>query len=240
MNNTQGLPDNPYQEFVRVIPAGEGVVINCVHDYFRLLALDLATVEIKIGGTGAWTSIIDAGVGIKHPQTVDRISLRNTGGAAVTLTCALAIGEISDDRLNISGVVSVDDNGGSLTIDNPELSRIAGAGREESAYMYVGSLFKAPLTNLDGATHARVNNATTTLVTAVANTDGLIIRHVDTDIRSGEGGYISLSGNRIYEKAAVSGVHYTDTFGNILVPSGVSLIVFAGVTTTINIDYEVL
>lgn len=103
----QGSTQNEYQEYDVTIAAGAFETLFEVHDYFRVLALSNTTLSVQFGQNGRITKWSGAGIGKKHSGLLDRVKLINTGGAPITVTVALAIGSISDDRLNISGNVNV-------------------------------------------------------------------------------------------------------------------------------------
>jgi len=98
---------NPYREFTYVIPASGQQEILYAHSYFRIMSLSAAgSVAVRWGQSGSQSSVIGSGIGIELPEAVDRVTLINLGGADVTITVALSMGRVSDDRLNVSGTLS--------------------------------------------------------------------------------------------------------------------------------------
>jgi hypothetical protein len=101
-----GSTQIPYQEFTYTIPVSGYVDVLQVFNYFRVLSLDVSTLSIQVGQNGLVTKYTGAGVGVNFDNTYDRIRLINNGGAPITLTIAIAIGDINDDRLNVSGTIN--------------------------------------------------------------------------------------------------------------------------------------
>lgn len=111
MNNdkilTQGESQTPYDEITLTIPAGGYDRANIALSYFRLLALTGSGLKVRFGQSGSFSSIIGAGIGVELPQAVTLVEFQNTSGADVTFTVGYSMGRINDDRLTVSGVVSV-------------------------------------------------------------------------------------------------------------------------------------
>lgn len=109
-----GTFQNPYREFLIVgangtdLQPNESVVIAYDHRMFRVLDLSAsAEVTLRFGNTGAITSIIGAGLGMKHNEAIRNVTITNIGAGAVTGRVALSMGDIFDDRLSVSGTVTV-------------------------------------------------------------------------------------------------------------------------------------
>jgi hypothetical protein len=103
-----GFEQNPYKEFTYVIQPSGTQRIDYAYSFFRVMSLSANTIEAKFGASGTFTSIIGGGVGIDFgDRNLPFVELRNVGGVAVTITVAMMIGVINDDRLNVSGNVNV-------------------------------------------------------------------------------------------------------------------------------------
>jgi len=103
-----GSIQNPYREFTLVIPANSFTdPIRYNFDYFRLLEASGPGVEVQFGSSGETTSVVSAGIGYKLPYVIQECRFANRTGTAITITIALAIGDISDDRLNVSGSLNL-------------------------------------------------------------------------------------------------------------------------------------
>lgn len=105
-----------YKEFTYTIPAYGSEIIYYAHNTLRLLSFtgtrgDLAMV---IGANGDETIFTGAGISYVLPSAVDRVKLVNKSASSITLTVAMIIGDIRDDRLTVSNIVSVEE----VTPDN--------------------------------------------------------------------------------------------------------------------------
>lgn len=98
----QGSAQNPYKEFTYTIQPFAAETIFYVFDYFRLISFTgtIADMRLRFGGSGSDTQFTGAGIGYKLIQPLDRVTIRNEGAAPMTVTVAMAVGFISDDRLN--------------------------------------------------------------------------------------------------------------------------------------------
>jgi len=102
--------ENPLQFFDFTLPAGtvsEPLYFN--YDYFRLLDLSGNSVLVQFGASGSPARFLSAGIGFKVGQDkiLNFLQFRNDTGGVVAGRVALAIGDITDDRLSLSGNVSV-------------------------------------------------------------------------------------------------------------------------------------
>jgi len=105
---TRNAVQNPYREFTLTIAAGtraEPIYYN--FSYFRVLTLSGTGLAVNFSGSGQDTAVIGAGIGIELPVAVEFVSLINTSGASLTVTIGLSMGRIFDDRLSVSGSVTV-------------------------------------------------------------------------------------------------------------------------------------
>lgn len=96
-----GSIQNPYREFEIVVPAGGYTdPIRYNFDYFRMLQVNGPAVEIQFGSSGTPTTFIGAGIGYKIPFVIQELRFNNPNAQATTIRFALAIGDVSDDRIN--------------------------------------------------------------------------------------------------------------------------------------------
>lgn len=101
----------PYQEFTYTITPESAIDVFQVFDYFRVLAYNGTTGDlgIRLGQNGLQTPFTAAGVGIKCEDVFDRVTLYNKGTSDdIIITIALALGQVNDDRLTVSGTINVD------------------------------------------------------------------------------------------------------------------------------------
>lgn len=102
-----GSVQAPYFEQEMTIPANQSVIINYAFESFQLLDASLQdTLEVTFGGA-AVQSKFSAGMGYKLTDPVQYVQLFNTSKTQqITIRFALAIGNISDNRLVVSGIVN--------------------------------------------------------------------------------------------------------------------------------------
>lgn len=109
----QGSLQNPYQEFTLTIPASGSDVIRFDHANIRILAVSGGALKIQVSDTGAPSSVIGAGMGFNYtddegrPLAVKNVRLLNSGGTTMTVTVGLSMHGVSDNRLSISGTITV-------------------------------------------------------------------------------------------------------------------------------------
>ena len=102
-----GSVQAPYLQQEVKIPAGGTHKFDYVYNSFNLLDADIPDVlDVTFGGA-AVQSKFAAGMAFKLLKPVSYIQFFNTGNQPLTIRFALAIGEILDNRLNISGNVQV-------------------------------------------------------------------------------------------------------------------------------------
>lgn len=102
-----GSVQSPYLQREITIPAGGTELFYYTYDSFNLLDANIPDVlDVTFGGA-AVQSKFAAGMAFKLSEPVSYIQFFNTGSAPLTIRFALAIGEILDNRLNISGNVQV-------------------------------------------------------------------------------------------------------------------------------------
>lgn len=224
---------SPPKQFSFTIPAGAIETIYYELNFLRILSLsDASALKIRFGDTGTETDVVGAGVGYAWPYTVSNVFLRNTSGAPITVTVAVAVGQIFDDRLNVSGNINVV-NAPATVLDVEDAPVLAMMQNDEAQ--------RTPLTTLQGATIANVLNATTTIVTGAANVNGVIIRSINLYSGSNVTSYLQIGAVRLLQTGYVAGGCDSVTAFDIFVPAGNQIIVSGGNTVSGgNIAYEVL
>lgn len=103
---TDGTSQVPYQEFTVSIPAGGRMQFDQIFNYFRVLSQSGGALSVRLGDNGLETPFTGAGIGINFDETYRNLVLINTGGTTMTITIAIALGSVSDDRLTVSAVLS--------------------------------------------------------------------------------------------------------------------------------------
>lgn len=165
----KGFIQNPYQEFTLTVPAGttsRPVAFN--YNYFALLEATAGGIQVKFGNSGNFSDLIGAGLGVQLPVVVENVQFTNPTGGDITITFSLAIGEVFDRRLSVTG---------NIAVVNGTLPFVVDENTQLQALLQNHNDLASPLTTIEGATNVRVTGtASATLVTAGANTNGIIIR----------------------------------------------------------------
>lgn len=165
--NSNASLQNPYKQFTYTLAANAQVEVFYAFNYFRVISFTGTANDLRLrfGGSGSDTEFPGAGIGYELSEAVDRIFIRNTGGGSIDITIALAIGRISDDRLNVSGTVNVT---GTVEISNDVGNPIPVNGSLTSvgSITNVVSTSEEIPTTLDSIADVSVANNTTTLLAA--------------------------------------------------------------------------
>lgn len=106
---TTGAIENPYRQFNETIPPGQIRVIRYVHNSMNILFNDQPNdLEVSFGGSGGFTPM-EAGIVYEYPNNVSIpfVELRNNSTQTMHVVVSLAVGTVKDNRLNVSGVVTV-------------------------------------------------------------------------------------------------------------------------------------
>ena len=104
INNSTNIVS--YKESYLTIAANETRVFENPFNFFRLLSStgNDNSLMYRFGGSSIET-LLTVGVGIRFPETLAKVSIRNTTNAPVTIRVAEILGDIYDDRLTITGDV---------------------------------------------------------------------------------------------------------------------------------------
>jgi len=105
---TSGTIQNPPYDELITIKAFEVKDVFYDFNYFRVTegVYSRGDIEYRFSETGQPAKFV-AGQAIKLNQVVQRVSIRNTTDEDITITIALGIGDIFDDRLSVSGQLQV-------------------------------------------------------------------------------------------------------------------------------------
>lgn len=100
-----GSTQAPYWEYTKTLAANEHFKLNYVTDSFHLLDVSAPDVlRVNFGGSMIETPFT-AGLGYHLNEPVEYIELWNDSANSLTVHFAVGIGDIRDNRLNVSGVV---------------------------------------------------------------------------------------------------------------------------------------
>lgn len=107
LNINLGSVQAPYWQEELTIPAKSTHITRYVFNSFNLLSASIPDVlEVTFGGA-AVQSRFSAGMGYKLSDPVSYIQFFNTSDQDITIKFSLAIGDITDNRLTVSGTVFV-------------------------------------------------------------------------------------------------------------------------------------
>ena len=158
-----GVVQQFYDEKTVTLAAGVRFEVFTVFNYFRVLSLTGSGLSVIFGDNQYETPFTGAGIGVKLQYLLKRMTLINTSGAPLTLTYGIAVGSINDDRLNVSGTITV--TGSVSTTTASVLASIADVVIGAAALTAVQAANTARrgliITNV-GANSVRIGDSTTT------------------------------------------------------------------------------
>jgi len=140
-----GQIQNPYKEFTYTIPAGESETIYYAFNYWRILSLSGGTLQMRFGGSGELSNVSGSGLGQELDDPIPHVTIKNDHASqAMTVTIAMAIGRIDDDRLNVvgtgietvSGSGNVIDTKAAFTAGVSALSAITASANTKRVWIY--------------------------------------------------------------------------------------------------------
>lgn len=104
LNNSTNIVS--YKEAFITISAGESRDFENPYNFLRLLSStgNDNALMFRFGGSSIET-LLTVGVGIRFPETLAKMTIRNVTNAPVTIRVAQILGDIYDDRLTITGDV---------------------------------------------------------------------------------------------------------------------------------------
>lgn len=227
------------------IPAGGRLPVGSQGQYVRCLA---ASGPFYISINGGSELFFASGIQWRADglETYSQFDLINKSGAPVTVTIAWGFGEYTDGRLTATGNLTVVNAPATvLKVDDDEsqvqLSAIATKITDLETLLKNDRLQRNALTTLQGATLVSVINATTTVVSAAANVNGVIIRSINLFSGSNVTAYLQIGATKLLQTAYSSGAACNCDRENIFVPAGNQIIISGGNTTSGgNMAYEVL
>lgn len=252
MQNIRGALSSKY-----TVPAGQSMPVQVAGEFVRCLE---ASEKFKLSISGGAAVYFDSGIQwtARSPEQFDEFIIINESANPLTVVMAWGYGEFVDNRLAVSGTIRVDNvSGDKLDVEDyytktflPDIKNYADwtynnsqalvqQADESSAYWKSRNFSpKTPLTN---ASFASVNNATTTIVTAGANVNGVIIRHAALSSESSSGGAtLKVNGNDLLRTTGGTAGLQNQTVRDIYVPPGWSISATAGAAGYVNVFYEVL
>ena len=102
-NSTQPIS---YKEILVEIPAYGQRTVQQPYNYVRLLEsnTDTKNLSVRFGALSSQTELT-LGIGLGSPEVFPSITIQNKSNSVAIIRLAFAVGVISDDRLNVSGIV---------------------------------------------------------------------------------------------------------------------------------------
>lgn len=121
-----------YSELTQTLAPGEIYTFQEPFTSCRVLALtDNDACEYKLGRNSSWTPFT-TGVGVKFNEVLPSLTVHNKSNAPITITCAFAIGNISDDRTTFTGTLDV-------AVESPKLASYQNLTFEEGAPLTINA-----------------------------------------------------------------------------------------------------
>ena len=186
---------------------------------------------------------------LKEGDKFKSITVFNNSGAVLTFQLEIGDGSVETNNISISGTIKTDDDETQTKLDALEttLTNIETDIAALETLLNSDENQRAGLTTLEGASYASVSNASSTVVSAVANTAGVIIRQgvVNGQGNSGSRGEILIGGNLLlssHDSGTGTGVGYqVAQIHNFFVPAGNAVSINAATAASqAYIWYEVL
>jgi len=154
--------------------AGEQRPLPGLFDFWRVLELTGTDLKLSVDG-GPFNEVLE-GMWYRTPggDPFEEIALHNTSAAPVTVKMGRALGQLGLDALVVSGTLSVDDGGGSLTVDGavsvtnfPATFDDGLSEAQRFGQIQIGASFAVLHNSPLGAS---------TLISAASNTGGCVVR----------------------------------------------------------------
>lgn len=252
-NNIRGAETHKY-----IVPVGGSVDVGASGEFVRCLS---ATDDFGLSINGGARMYFSANLQFRCAGTeqYNSFTLHNTGNTTLEVLIAYGFGEVTDDRIGISGTVTTSDTGtqaaiGALATQNGNDANdlknkvdavSAAVGNAEGkidaliALMQNDVALRKPVTTLENCSYAGITNASTEIVSAAANVNGIIIRAA-TIATSGNTATLSSDGEVVSRVMGASGTAQALFIENIFIPAGRNLLANTGSTSSVYIWYEVL
>jgi hypothetical protein len=197
-----GSTKTPYLEQTYTIAAGQTVSVGFVHDYFRVISLTGGTLAFRQGQNANVSLFTGQGLGFKSDDLFDTIQLYNRHATdSMTITIALAIGTVHDDRLSVSSTITTADNkvedtaaasgdtgSFALTVRNDSMGTTPAGTNGD--YQQIssdekGAIFVKPVNKTINTSQTSVSTSAVQLVTAAALNGEIIISAGSIDLYIG-------------------------------------------------------
>ena len=191
----------------------------------------------------------DFGRGIGYPYkdtgNFTKITLINNNAFEATGTVFYGTGDIENSSMTLADAVEVINKPATkIDVDDADtqvkLDSVITAVNALAPLMQNDTDKRADLTTLEGATGVQVSNATTTVVSAGANVNGVIIRTLDITVRANGTNYVKIGADYLYRENGTTSASVSKFIKDIHVPAGKAIVFKAGSTDYMSAFYEVL
>lgn len=206
-----------------------------------------ASFIIRVDDTEEWAAAGNRRFKLSEGDAFRKIEVINNSGGNLTFQLEIGFGSIESDDVTITGTVAVDDANtqaaiAALTLDvqavDTAVQDVETSVDEATAMLQNDKLKRSNLTPLTGATYSKVSNTTSTLVTAGANANGIIIREAYIWGTVGTA-YLAIGGNEILSSSSSVGVPVV--IRDLRLPAGQALTAYSsGGSHYVVTWYEVL
>jgi hypothetical protein len=248
------------EKYSFVIPAGGKVDVNASGNR---IYCEAATAPFNLK-SGSRTFELKAKRTYVLKAGMNKFLLENTSGAPNSVEVHIGDDEIIDNEVLITGTISGDvkiinsDTVGKevIRVDDDESQARLAEIKDKLSFVEGHTNFtkqllqntglgrakgRALFTSLTGASYAFLNNATTTIVSAGANVNGVIIHHVDLTSESATAAVeVLVNGNVLLRTVGGSAGLQSKTQRDIIIPAGWPIDVTAAIAGRCSIWYEVL
>ena len=191
---------------------------------------------------------------LSENDTFNLVEIVNDSGNSLTFQLEIGFGGVESDDVSITGAVAVkndatDDElqvvtkaGTTLKVDDDATqTAITALQTAITDLLQNADDLRAPLTDLSNATYAEALNTTVSLVTAGANTNGVMIRYYGWTRGDGYYGALSINGDLLIPPAAATAFNIAGIERDIKLPAGVDIdLVSTSNSRGVNVYYEVL
>jgi hypothetical protein len=242
------------EKYNRTIPANSSIVLNA-EGY--IVYCENADDVFYINAPGNKTYEMKAKRRYTLKEGLRNFELENRTASPISIELHIGNDDLEDNSVNLAGTVTIAHDvpvknaaGTTLKVDDDEaqlaLAAISAAvGNAEGkidaliALMQNDVALRKPVTTLENCSYAGITNASTEILSAAANVNGIIIRAA-TIATSGNTATLSSDGEVIARVMGASGTAQALFVENIFIPAGRNLLANTGSTSSVYIWYEVL
>lgn len=229
-----------------VIPVGGSIDVGAAGEFVRCLESSHTSFNVSISGNAPMYFAGGVQYTTRSPEQFDMFTIVNIGVTPLTVVMAWGYGEFADNRFNVGGTVKVDDDE-SQTILGTIFTQTSNTRNFVQTMLDVlrqssgQKTARMPYTSIENSSYASVSNATTTIVAAGSNVNGVLIKLMENVSANNQSAYVTINGNRFLETTPVAGTIFRCSERDIYVPAGQAIAAYSSAAgAKINMFYEVL